>query len=159
MANPFYSDGLHFSCTQCSACCRHDPGYVFLSESDYKALSTKTNLTYREFYNRYCTEVNIGGFLRISLTEKKNYDCIFWEGTGCSVYDARPFQCRSYPFWSTWMESRETWDSLEADCPGVNKGQLHSAEEIDSWLADRRNESYLTPELLFAMFDEQEKKD
>lgn len=39
--------------------------------------------------------------------------CVFLEPDGkqCSIYEARPVQCRTYPFWPTIMESMQSWDS------------------------------------------------
>ena len=34
MSEPFYAEGLRFSCERCSACCRGEPGYVFLTKED-----------------------------------------------------------------------------------------------------------------------------
>ncbi|HUX21603.1 MAG TPA: YkgJ family cysteine cluster protein, partial [Spirochaetia bacterium] len=39
MYKPFYQDGLRFECTRCDACCRHEPGYVFLSQTDLRRLA------------------------------------------------------------------------------------------------------------------------
>jgi uncharacterized protein len=87
---------------------------------------------------KYCTVVDIGGFKQISLAEKPNMDCVFWIDGACSIYEHRPLQCRSFPFWAPFLGSRQDWDALESMCPGVNVGEIHSAEEIDDWVAARR---------------------
>ena len=144
MEEPFYKDGLHFECQRCSGCCRFDSGYVFLSHQDLDRLSAKLSMTRDEFLEKYCVKVDIGGTFRISLIEEENFDCIFWRDGGCAVYDARPLQCRSYPFWAPYLESKEDWDCLASSCPGVNKGALHSREEIEEWLARRKMEKLIT---------------
>jgi Fe-S-cluster containining protein len=125
---------------RCSNCCRHSPGYVFLIANDVKRLLIATGLDLRTFQERYLREVNLSGIHRISLIEKPDYDCIFWEKDGCSVYRYRPMQCRSYPFWSGNLVSSHTWDQLKSSCPGVGVGRLHSRREIDRWL--RRAEKF-----------------
>ncbi len=139
MSEPFYNKGLRFECTRCNACCRFEPGYVFLSEHDIERLMAATGLKREEFLARYCREVPSGDGLMISLKEKPNYDCIFWD-EGCTVYPYRPLQCRSYPFWGPNLTSRLAWDSLKGHCPGVGKGKLHTQEEIESWLASRKDD-------------------
>jgi Fe-S-cluster containining protein len=134
---------LRFECTRCSRCCRHDPGFVFLSRKDLDTLLAATGLQEKEFVRRYCTLARFGVMRRLSLAEKPNYDCIFWEGGGCSVYDARPLQCRSYPFWAPNVESKESWERTGRDCPGVGQGRLHERHEIDEWLDQRLLEDYL----------------
>ena len=134
MAAPFYAGGLRFSCQRCSNCCRHSAGFVFLTEKDLDRLLTATRLDLQTFLRRYCREVNLSGIHRLSLKEQTNYDCIFWEKDGCSVYRYRPMQCRSYPFWSGNMVSLRSWQRLHGSCPGVDRGRMHSQREIESWL-------------------------
>lgn len=141
---PFYSDGLNFECQRCSRCCRHEPGYVFLSARDLSSMCRTARMGEEEFRDMYCRVVEIAGTSRLSLKEKSNYDCIFWENGSCLVYAARPLQCRSYPFWSPFLLSRQTWDNLEKDCPGVNRGRLHRKKEIDNWLKRRWEDPFLT---------------
>lgn len=144
MNEPFYKDGLNFSCTRCNNCCRHEPGYVFLSQKDLNRLADGLSLSADDFIHRYCRTVDMFGFKRLSLTEKPNYDCVFWADGGCTVYNLRPLQCRSYPFWSSHLVSRHAWNSVEESCPGVNYGQLHSRAEIDQWLQKRLDEPLIT---------------
>ena len=94
----------------------------------------------------YCRTVDLGGFSRISLREKYNYDCIFWEQDGCSIYPERPLQCRSFPFWSSNLASRETWDTAAETCPGIGNGNRHSKRKIEAWLKKRLKEPCLFPE-------------
>jgi len=140
----FYTDGLKFSCKRCSNCCRLSPGYVFISYNDLKNLAIATSLKEKEFINQYCRVVNIGAFERVSLIEKKNYDCIFWEnGKGCIVYEHRPLQCRSFPFWNSNMDSYETWNTLSEYCPGINTGELIPKLKIDYWLEQKLLEKFI----------------
>ena len=45
------------------------------------------------------------------LVSTKGHGCTFLtrEG-GCGVYEARPVQCRAYPFWPRVLKSPETWN-------------------------------------------------
>lgn len=140
MDKPFYSDGLKFECQRCSFCCRHEPGYVFLSETDLMEMVKELGMKRESFIDKYCTWVDIGFFKRLSLIEKENNDCIFWSEGGCAVYKARPLQCRSYPFWSHVVENSGTWLEESKSCPGIGKGEVHSAEEIEEWLQKRLND-------------------
>lgn len=140
----FYENGLRFECQKCSACCRHDPGYVFLTRTDLDDLMKETGLIEADFLKKYCTVVDLGGFKRISLIEKPNYDCIFWKDGGCTVYKARPVQCRTFPFWISNIEDKADWERTAADCPGIGKGRLVSKEEIEKRVAERQKEPMLT---------------
>lgn len=138
-----YRDGLRFSCTRCSRCCRHTPGYVFLSAQDLERISRALGVDAAEVRRRYCRPVRVGGFTRVSLQEKPNLDCIFWDRKGCSIYAARPLQCRSFPFWSANLASRESWEEQAAACPGIGSGRRHSRSSIRRWLARRVAEPLL----------------
>lgn len=130
----FYKEGLRFECTRCSVCCRHAPGYVFLTEEDLENISKAKNASRPEVLEKYCRRVSLGIADRISLKEKSNFDCIFWSESGCEIYEDRPLQCRSYPFWAAIVDSRESWEREAGSCPGINNGKLHSGKTIETWL-------------------------
>lgn len=130
----FYSQGLNFSCTQCSHCCRHEPGFVYLSQKDLTNLCQCFNLEEQQFIEMYCRWVPYyDGSHVLCLQEKANNDCIFWD-SGCKVYSARPVQCSTYPFWSFILKNQETWMEEAKECPGINCGELHSCGEIEESL-------------------------
>ena len=140
----FYENGLRFECTKCSNCCRHEPGYVFLIKGDLEKIGTATGLSQDQAREKYCRVVNVGIAQRISLQEKANFDCIFWEESGCSIYKYRPHQCRSYPFWSAIVTSKESWEREGKNCPGINRGEMHEMASIDSWIQQRERAEFLT---------------
>ena len=140
--HPFYDRGLRFSCTRCSACCRHDSGFVFLSEEDAGRLISALNMGKNEFTETFCRWVpSPDGTEQLSLKEKSNFDCIFWTSDGnCSVYETRPLQCRAFPFWPSVLSSEEDWEFTAESCPGIGQGSLVSADSIKKWLALRQNQ-------------------
>ena len=128
--SPFFAAGLPFSCARCSSCCRHESGYVYLSENDLSRLAHESSMSYDHFITAWCRWIPFtAGRERLSLKEKSNYDCIFWKD-GCTVYNARPLQCRAFPFWDSVVCSKEAWDAAGKSCPGINSGKMHSGEEI-----------------------------
>ena len=144
MSDLFYENGLHFECTQCSKCCRHEPGYVFLSYNDLDRLLDFFSISKDIFVEKYCRIVDMGGHKRLSLIEKTNYDCIFWSNGVCEIYNARPLQCRSYPFWKPFLADRESWNAEAESCPGMNHGSIRDKAEIKEWLRQRDLEEYIS---------------
>ncbi len=138
MQPSFWNRGLRFVCTQCSRCCRHDSGYVFLSEDDLKRLLQFTGLMREEFIVRYAAWAPFGIEDHLSLAEQDNKDCVFWKDGGCSVYPARPLQCRTYPFWSHIVDSEEHWAREASECPGIDIGPSRNGEDISAALHARR---------------------
>ena len=134
MAEPFYTKGLNFSCKRCSHCCRHEPGYVYLSEVDLTNLSQYFNIEKKDFILKYCRFVSYyDGKKVLCLQEKSNYDCILWDRQ-CLAYEAKPIQCTTYPFWSYILKSASSWEQEGKECPGINNGTLRSKEEIQESL-------------------------
>lgn len=134
---PWYHAGLPFKCLgpECGDCCsgKAGPGAVWVNEAEIAALAKLKGLPVEEFRSRFVRVKGNG----LSLTEKPNYDCSFYEaGKGCTVYDARPSQCRTYPFWNKVMAAKWKWDSEALDCPGINvEGSHVPASEIEAQMA------------------------
>ncbi|MDR1325051.1 MAG: YkgJ family cysteine cluster protein [Treponema sp.] len=140
----FYADGARFSCTRCSTCCRYESGYVFLTEHDATRLFESLRMDYMSFVKAYCRWVpDKWGTEQLTLKEKSNYDCIFWKD-GCSVYEVRPLQCRTFPFWHSVMVSAKAWNEAARCCPGMDKGTLHLVEEIVAYLEQQDAEYLVT---------------
>ena len=136
----FYADGLRFSCKRCSTCCRYETGTVFLSEKDMEKLVSALNMDRDRIIKTYCRWVtDWKGDEALSLREKPNKDCIFWD-EGCTLYSARPFQCISFPFWESVLTSFENWEIAASGCPGMNDGELHSKEKINEYKKNRASE-------------------
>jgi Fe-S-cluster containining protein len=141
---PFYAKGLSFSCTRCSACCRHESGYVFLSENDVSRMASASQLAAAQFIKTYCRWIpSVNDIERLSLKEKNNLDCIFWD-SGCKVYESRPLQCVAFPFWPSIMIFEESWKRTGISCPGVGQGKPHSFEEIEALLEKQESEPTIT---------------
>ena len=145
----FYANGLRFSCTRCSSCCRHESGFVYLSENDLSRLANKFEMDYTAFVNTWCRWIPFTqGRERLSLKEKSNFDCIFWDTPGCKVYNARPLQCSSFPFWGDHVIcSPDAWEAAGRDCPGINNGVLHSREEIEGFIRQMEEEPVIEREV------------
>jgi len=128
----FYAEGLCFECQRCGGCCGKAPGFVYLSKEDLQKLCEHTGLKVRQFVNKYCRFADYyEGKKVLALKEQKNYDCIFFD-KGCTVYKSRPIQCSTYPFWTWMVESKESWDEVAKNCPGMNKGLRYDLDFINN---------------------------
>ena len=124
---PWYKDGLRFTCTMCGKCCTGEPGFVWVTDDEVAALAKFHGDPVNEFLAVY-TRKSRG---RRTLKEKANGDCVFYDRKeGCTIYPVRPAQCRTWPFWESNVESPEAWERTKAVCPGSGRGQLIPAEEV-----------------------------
>ena len=91
---PWYKDGLRFECSQCGDCCTGAPGYVWTNKAEIAKLAETQEMTIDDFESEYVRKIGI----RKSLREFPNCDCVFFDtdSRACSVYDARPRQCRTW---------------------------------------------------------------
>ena len=127
MEEPFYRNGLRFSCQRCGRCCRIPDGIVYLTENDVQIAAEHLKISRDEFLRRYTHREH----KHRVLNEFSNGDCIFFrEGRGCIIYDARPEQCRTFPFWKQNLRSKEAWESVSEECSGIGKGEFYSFERI-----------------------------
>ena len=128
---PWYKDGLRFKCTQCGNCCTGAPGYVWVNQAEIEGIAAEVGETDVEaFEDMYVRKIGI----RQSLREFPNGDCVFFdnEKRTCTVYNARPRQCRTWPFWDSNVKSPEAWAETCEVCPGSGKGKLYQIEQIES---------------------------
>jgi uncharacterized protein len=156
-ATEWYADGLRFACTQCGNCCTGPPGAVWFSEAEGRAMAAKLGLSEPEFYERYARRIErfdlqpdsddpaaaegapvpTAWSLRERRT-KHGYDCIFLDRERipgkaiCSLYEARPAQCRTWPFWPENLQSKRAWVTAKklTPCPGMDSGKLVPIEQI-----------------------------
>ena len=128
---PWFHKGLRFKCTQCGDCCTGAPGYVWVNREEIAALAAHLGLDVADFEAKYVRKVGV----RKSLIEYPNGDCVFLKDRKCSVYEARPRQCRTWPFWESNLRSEEAWQRTCEVCPGSGKGQVVPVEEILRQLA------------------------
>ena len=85
-----------FTCWQCGNCCRI-PGYVRLTPADVTRLAAQEGCDATAFTARF-TELTRD---RSGLTLREQTDgaCVFLRTDGgCVVYEARPQQCRDFPY-------------------------------------------------------------
>ena len=124
-----YQKGIHFECQGSSNCCvsRGTYGFVYLSKKDLIRVSRFTKLKISDFIKLYCDKTN--GFTHLK-EKNKNGNCLFLEKKKCSIYKARPTQCRSWPFWSENMESKVWNNDISKFCPGIGKGEIISKKAI-----------------------------
>jgi Fe-S-cluster containining protein len=134
---PWYAEGLSFQCRpDCGACCTDHDAYahVFLQAGDAGRLASYLGIERELFRERYTHIDEDGDF----VLRMHGPDCPFLHGTRCSVYPARPVQCRTFPFWAENLASPKAWAALRSFCPGIDEGERHDLLTIDSHLEARR---------------------
>ncbi len=134
MSKCFFENGIRFECQKCGACCDVEGGMVYLLESDLKAISSFLGIPPSPFMEEYVTEDEDK-----NLVIKDNHPsrCRFLDQKSCQIYPVRPAQCRTFPFWSTYLKSEDSFASLT--CPGIGKGKVIDADKIRELYVEHRN--------------------
>ena len=137
-AEPDAERGLRFECTQCGKCCwtRGEYSHVYLTKDDLAALASAVGLSVAETRKRYTfrdengwTELDFAGGRCVMLDAKTNL---------CTVYESRPTQCRTFPFWPE-MIRRGGWTAEAKNiCEGVGRGRVVAKEEAAARLAAQK---------------------
>jgi len=117
---PWYKNGLKFKCTECGKCCTGPTGHVWVNEQEMADLAQVLKISVVDLKRKYTRQRDN----RYALTETKtlngDYDCVFLKDNKCSVYQARPQQCRTFPWWPENLTSEDSWEQLGFECEGVN---------------------------------------
>jgi Fe-S-cluster containining protein len=110
---------------------------VWFTDDEGEAMARSLNLSEAEFYQRFAHRIE-GRWSLIERETRHGFDCVFLDRTSvpgkavCSIYAARPLQCRTWPFWPEMLESRRQWTAYKhvTPCPGMNSGPLIPVEHI-----------------------------
>lgn len=87
-----------FKCSGCGECCRW-AGSVLLVDADILRLAAHLEMSEQEFVDLHTRLAP--NRRQLALLDQPDGSCAFLRGDRCSIYEARPEQCRTFPFgWS-----------------------------------------------------------
>lgn len=129
-------EGLRFECQETGRCCAlyGSEGYVILTPEDAARLEKHLGQPKSEF-----TQVGLfrdrRGNAKNELTallflKDSQQECRFLKNRKCTVYEARPTQCRTFPFWEDNFEGKHWKAEVIKTCKGIGKGKLYSKKEV-----------------------------
>lgn len=108
-------------CDSCEGnCCIGESGNIWISRQEIEYLKNHLNISIEELASKY---IEKRGY-RYSIKERKlaenNYACIFFdlEKKQCGIYEARPTQCRTFPFWEYFKTNKE---EVIKECPAIKE--------------------------------------
>ncbi len=136
----FDEDPVRFECTLCGNCCTGPSGFILFSREEGERIARRLGISYADFYERYTHDTPAGRSFRETRFNARDgsvlHDCVFLDRESkpgvlaCSLYEDRPTQCRTFPFWPEHMGSRRSWRLLGKSCEGIGRGNFIPASEI-----------------------------
>ena len=123
MSDLIKKDGYSYSfnpsaCESCQGrCCTGESGYIYVTMNEIENISKLLEMSISDFAQQYLFKK----MYKYSIKERKNgesYECVFYDAksNGCTIYEARPSQCRTFPFWDYY---KTRVDELKLECPGI----------------------------------------
>ena len=107
------------ACFQCKGnCCIGESGYIWINNQEINYLSKFLKLSVEEVKKKYLNKINTTFSIKEVKLSYNNYSCIFFntEIKRCSIYDARPKQCKTFPFWDYFKENEK---EVYKECPAI----------------------------------------
>lgn len=126
MSNMIKQEGYSYgfdqgACATCKArCCTGESGFIHVNTKEIEDISLFLSIDKQTFIDTYLFK---NGY-RYSIKERKyqdSYECAFYDrnSNGCTIYEVRPTQCRTFPFWDYFKTRVE---ELKLECPGIIDG-------------------------------------
>lgn len=115
------------ACASCEGrCCTGESGNIFVTADEIKKIAKLLQVKEKKFIVSYLEK---RGY-KYSLKERivgLSHDCIFFDRAigGCTIYEARPKQCITFPFWDYF---KNNLDELKAECPGIVENRVEGSE-------------------------------
>jgi Fe-S-cluster containining protein len=97
-------------CALCQGnCCIGESGYIWISKEEIVKLAQFLNQSVEEFASKHLIKVGYKYSIKEREVATNNYACDFFdlEKKQCSVYEFRPSQCRTFPFWEYFKTNKE----------------------------------------------------
>lgn len=124
MNNLIKKDGFDFAfdpsgCDSCAGnCCIGESGFIWITLSEIKFLAKHLDISEEVLRVKYLEKKGYKYSIKEVKLSEDNYACTFFnlEKKQCSIYEARPVQCRTFPFWEYFKENIE---EVYKECPAI----------------------------------------
>lgn len=124
MSTVIKKDGFSYAfdpkaCESCEGkCCTGESGYIYVTKSEIENIAALLQTDVEEFVQEYLFKKGY----KFSIKERvvgESHECVFYDSksNGCKIYEARPAQCKSFPFWDYY---KTRVDALKLECPGIH---------------------------------------
>lgn len=106
------------ACESCDGrCCTGESGYIYVTKTEIEKISALLEMEVKEFVSKYLFKKGYKYSIKERVYEG-SHECIFYDrkSNGCDIYEVRPKQCKTFPFWDYYKTRVE---ELKLECPGI----------------------------------------
>ncbi len=106
-------------CDTCQGkCCIGESGNIWINKFEIENLSKHLNITLNDLRIKYLEKRGYKYSIKEVQLSEDNYACVFFNlnKKQCSIYEARPTQCRTFPFWDYFKNNKE---EVIQECPAI----------------------------------------
>lgn len=124
MSNLIKVEGYNFAfepsvCSICRGnCCIGESGYIWINSIEIEKLAFYLKLSSKEFIDKYLFKVGYKYSIKEVKLDENNFACCFFDlkDRKCLIYDYRPSQCRTFPFWDYF---KKNVNEVYKECPAI----------------------------------------
>ncbi|QKF82464.1 YkgJ family cysteine cluster protein [Halarcobacter ebronensis] len=117
-------EGFNFAfdpkgCESCQGnCCIGESGNIWINKEEMINLSEYLKISLDEVMFSFLEKRGYKYSIKETKVAENNYACVFFdlERRACSIYEVRPVQCRTFPFWD-YFKTKE--DEVKKECPAI----------------------------------------
>ncbi len=105
-------------CVECGGkCCTGESGYIRVTLDESEKIANLLRIELEEFAFKYLFKIGYGFSIKEKISED-GFACIFFDekNKNCQIYEARPAQCREFPFWDIFKDNEQ---EVKNECPGI----------------------------------------
>lgn len=108
---------------------------MLVSDEEADRMAEWVGMSKAAFRKKNLRKLSIGWSLNEKGTEH-GQDCVFLDRETipgkaiCGIYEVRPLQCRTFPWWPENLQSQRAWKRLGRHCEGVGRGNMVPISEI-----------------------------
>ncbi len=108
-------------CNTCGGrCCIGESGNIWINPQEVLNLSKFLNLELDKVFDDFLEKRGYKYSIKELRLSKDNFACVFFDldKKQCSIYEARPSQCRTFPFWDYFKTNKE---EVFKECPAIKE--------------------------------------
>ncbi len=114
---PYKFDAIR--CGSCEGnCCIGESGYIWITKDEIDALAKFKDISIQDVVSKDLRKVGYKYSINEVKLSDNDYACKFFDlnKKQCSIYNVRPNQCRTFPFWDYFKERIE---EVKQECPAI----------------------------------------